>query len=132
MVEDEVLFKAIIHGNHNYHEDFIPKPIHEHLVHVITKAAASHSYLKEAVATETGIQISPRTITRIRMINDGSWENMWKKIPSFIAKINSNGQNLGHIKFHEEFSDVNMAVFVAFPFTGKSFAIRSIFGHYIY
>ena len=87
----ELFYQAVIIGNHQNHDKKIPKPIKEHLVMAVAKATSSGAKnIKEAIASDVGIQIDNRKIYRIKKVNliDNNWISSWKKLPSFVETIN--------------------------------------------
>ena len=112
----EILSEAFLIGKHEFHEIDNPKPLHEHLVQVVARATDSGAKsLKEAIATEVGMQIPYRNIARIRRINlpDRAWEPLWQKLPNFVKRINKNQQ----LAFVDEEDGLIKSVFIAFSYT---------------
>ena len=87
----EIISEAILIGKHVNHETDKPKPLHEHLIHIVTRATESGTKsLKQSVATEIGMQVPYRNLARIKRVNlsDGAWEPLWQKLPNFVERIN--------------------------------------------
>lgn len=113
--KDETTYTATIIGNHSNHENNLAKPIRKHLIATIAKASYSENNIKEAIATEMAIQVSPQTIYRIKksISLGGSWEILWRKIPSFVEALNQKIE----LAAYKEIENSNfILIFMAMPY----------------
>ena len=116
--DGEVFYFATIIDNHSSRNFSTPKPLHSHLVAAVAKASAYNKNIIEALATEFGLAINQRTISRIKKeeVLDGAWESLWRKLPAFVDELNANKTIASYTKDN----DGNLKLlFMALPYTQR-------------